>query len=214
MLRYLLIVGIALFSVACQTKQGGKESASRLYSNGVEKPTVALVPVIDSSGYELPWNMAEELTSLINARLNTQGIFLVTPKEGALPYLESPFTNNILWIKKNFKDYDFVVFLELIEHEKVAEKKGCLDSSSNLNTAMRIRIVDNRDKQPKVVLQELLKDSYFISKSLLPVDYNVVAWNTSDYSSTPFGIAHLQLCKSVVERLSDYIAISQRGKND
>lgn len=210
MLLKLTLIAVALLSFGCQNKHHYQNSSTLYYTDGDAKPTVALVPVIDSSGYELPWSLSEELTAMINERLSTDGIFFVTPKEDTLSHIDTPFNKNISWIRQEFHDYDFVVFLELVEHEKIKEKKDS-DSSSNLNMAMRIRLVDNRGKQPKVVLQELLKDSYFISKSLLPVNYNQFAWNSTEYPNTPMGGAHLQLCKNVAERLSDYLIINKNN---
>lgn len=210
MFRYLMAICL-LALCSCQTKHTGE--VSRYLDSGAAKPTVAIVPVIDSSGFELPWSLSEELTALISERLNHQGTLFVSTKTNSA-FLENPFASNISAIKKEFHDYEFVVFLELIDHQKTPEKKDAKDSADNLNMAMRIRVVDNRDKQPKVILQELLKDSYFISKNILHTDYSQVTWNTPSYANTPFGLAHAELAKNVVERLNDYINIAKNGSHE
>jgi len=74
---------------------------------------------------------------------------------------------------------------------------------------MRIRAVDLRGNKPKVILQELVKDSYYISKNVLHTDYDIIVWGVDEYLSSPMGLAHLSFSKEIAERISDYILLAK-----
>ena len=75
--------------------------------------------------------------------------------------------------------------------------------------AVRIRVLDLRGAHPKVVLQELVKSSYYVPKTLLPINYNEVVWGSEEYATTPMGIAHAEIVGEIVSRLSDYILLAK-----
>ena len=79
----------------------------------------------------------------------------------------------------------------------------------NLNSAIRVRLMDLRSTTPKIVLQEMIKGSYFIPKTLLPTDYEQIVWGSKEYSQSPMGIAHGQLISEVVSRVNDYILLAK-----
>jgi len=81
--------------------------------------------------------------------------------------------------------------------------------STNLKMAVRLRIVDLRTQEPKIVLQEIVRGSYYIPKTLLQTDYNQVVWGTDEYRKSPMGIAHTQLIEEITLRLSDYLLLAK-----
>ncbi|MCC6128019.1 MAG: hypothetical protein IT584_02330, partial [Chlamydiae bacterium] len=119
------------------------------------------------------------------------------------------------WMKVDFAGQEFVVFMELVQHDIVPaskEKKKDAPSqemASNLNMAVRIRVVDLRGASPKIVLQEQVKESYYIPRALIPTDYRRTTWGSEDYRSSPMGIAHSQLAQEISARLSDYILLAK-----
>jgi len=78
-----------------------------------------------------------------------------------------------------------------------------------LDSIVRIRVLDIRKDKPQIVLQEALKDSYFISKNILQPDYNTYGWGTKQFATSPVGLAHNQLAKMIAERVGDYLMLAK-----
>jgi hypothetical protein len=74
---------------------------------------------------------------------------------------------------------------------------------------IRLRVIDLRGNAPKVVLQEMIRDSYFVPKTLIPTDYSVEVWGTDNFRKSPMGIAHAQLVQEVATRITDYILLAK-----
>ena len=55
----------------------------------------------------------------------------------------------------------------------------------------------------------MIKDSYFIPKTLIPCDYNVEVWGSDNYRKTPMGIAHAQLIGEISTRITDYVLLAK-----
>jgi hypothetical protein len=120
------------------------------------------------------------------------------------PFTDNPFGGDLSWMKREFQNEEFVAFLELVEHEFVPVK-----TSNNLNMAVRLRVVDLRPAQPKIVLQETIRDSYFVPNTLIPNDYSVEVWGTDAYKKSPMGIAHSMLVQEIASRISDYVLLAK-----
>ena len=218
MTRYFLVLLTTLLLVSCNNKTKDQQT-QRYHDDGRAKPTVTVVPIIDSSSYEIPWRISDEFTLLVKDRLLKQGdLYLQNNENFHLSNDDNPFSSNLSWVKKSFQPSEFVVFLELVEHEDVPIANTIKDPSKiseakkaavNLNVAMRLRIIDIRGDSPKIVLQEMIKDSYFISNYMDRTDYNIAHWGTDEYKTSPMGIAHSQFSKHVIERINDYIILSK-----
>ena len=213
MLRYFLAILLAFCAIGCNDKNKD-ETTSRYYEDGRAKPIVAIPPMMDSTSYDIPWSLSEEFTSLVHNRLARKGsMFLPSPEEMEvnLSPSQNPFDANISWIKNTFKGNEFVVFLELIEHdnEQIGEPKKTGEAATNLNMAVRIRILDIRGEKPKIILQEKIVDSYYLSKNLFQEDYNRTVWGSADYNTTPLAMAHIQLAKEIIGRINDYITLAK-----
>jgi hypothetical protein len=210
-MRYTSAILLGLLAASCQHSNG---EISRYHEDGRAKPIVAVASMIDTSSYDAAWSLSEEFTTMIANQLAKSGQIFVKTRED-YPFAENPFSSGDLsWMKREFYDQEFVVFLELVEHESVPAAKhkkapSSSDISSNLNMAVRLRVIDLRAPHPKVVLQEMVRDSYFVPKTLLPVDYTKVSWGTEDYRKTPMGIAHAQVVQEVSQRINDYILLAK-----
>ena len=55
----------------------------------------------------------------------------------------------------------------------------------------------------------MIKESYFIPKTLIPTDYNTAVWGTDEFRNSPMGIAHAQLAQEIAARVSDYILLAK-----
>ncbi len=131
---------------------------------------------------------------------------------------QNPFSSDLSWVKEAYPTQEFVVFIELIQHENVpvkgyqGQQMAPLDVSSNLQMAARLRVIDNRGASPKIILQEIVKDSYYTPKTILRTDYNRISWGSEEYRSSPMALAHAELAKSISARIHDYVFLSTVGR--
>ena len=209
-MRFLTFIALCFLAASCG---GNNDTMTRYHEDGRAKPIVAVASMIDTTSFDAPWSISEELTSMVVDRIGKGNqIFIETIED--CPFVENPFGNDLSWIKREFPSHEFVVFLELVEHETTPATKtkktfSPQEISLNLNMAVRIRVLDLRGSTPEIVLQETVRDSYFIPKTLFPTDYRVTTWGTEGYPKSPMGIAHSQLTQEIVHRLSDYILLAK-----
>lgn len=218
MIRNAILFFSAILIAGCSSKSSN-EGAMRLHDDGRAKPYVTIVPMLDSTSYDIPWSLSEEFSTTIKSRLSKLGgLCIAKDRDIQLTSDENPFDTNISWLKKVFNSDEFIVFLELVEHEDVPVAKTLKDpsklnefrrSSSNLNIAVRLRIVDVRTEKPKILLQEIIKDSFYMANSIDKADYNKVSWGTEEYNTSPLGIAHAQFSKQLIERIYDYVMLAK-----
>lgn len=207
-MRYLSAILLGVAAVSCSR---GNFETTRFHEDGRAKPTVAIASLLDTTSFDASWSLAEEITEgVMNSVAGTGEIFVHTQEES--PFTDNPFGADLSWMKREFHSEEFVAFLELVEHEFAPVKaKGIApqEASTNLNMAVRLRVIDLRPAVPKIVLQEMVRDSYFIPKSLIPTDYSVDCWGTEGYRKSPMGIAHGILIQEISSRISDYILLAK-----
>lgn len=205
-MRYIAITIFSLLIfVSCNDSKNNQ--VSRFYDDGRSRPIVAVSPVIDSSSYELPWSLSEELTQLIFTNLSkNKNIFIssMSETEESLSASDNPFDADVDWIKNRFEKKEFLVFMELVKHNEIKK-----EHHTNLDMSIRLKIIDVRAKEPKVILQECVCDNYYIAKGPSKSDYQNVVWGSSDYLNSRMGMAHNQLANQIASRISDYIALAK-----
>jgi hypothetical protein len=205
---------LTLLSVGCQ--KNGQQEQAQISNQTQAKPIVAIVPVIDrTTDNDISWNLSDELTSGIRRRLiqkdqfyllNDQKVRNLTKK---LNDTHNPFGTDLAWAKKIFQGNEFVVFLDLLEHNEIPKSSSNIqDSSADLNMAVRIRILDLRRNNPEIVLQEIISESHHLPKQFTRANFNQVAWGKENYHVSPLGLAHDQLCKEITNRIEDYINLA------
>jgi hypothetical protein len=206
----LSLFGAFLLS-GCMSNRLGDPFITRYHEDGRAKPLAAIPLMIDTTTSDVPWSIAEELTTGINQAVGALNkIYLKQGDEYAIA--ENPFDKGLTWTKEEFAGQQFVVFLELAEHEVVPLSKSKVEgeaTGSYLNMGVRVRVVDLRDSTPRIVLQEMIRESYYIPKSFFPPDYQIIFWGTDEYHKTPMGIAHGRLCHEIASRVADYILLAQ-----
>ncbi len=211
-MRYLIALVFSLALIAC-SKSGN--DLTRFHEDGRAKPVVTVASVIDATSFDMPWSISEELTTLFISRISEgKSIFVVRKDDAA--YTENPFSPDLSWMKREFPNNEFVVFLELTEHENIPVSKNNkktvavpFETSVHLKMGVRLRIVDLRNAAPQIVLQEMIRDSYFIPKSDIPIDYSRTVWGSEEYCKSPMGIAHAQLVEEISRRVSEYIHLAK-----
>lgn len=207
-MRYLPIFFLALLAAGC-CGRCKNESAIRYHDDGRAKPMVAVPAMIDTTSFDVPWSVSEELTSsIVNGIAKGGKIYIQSQDDFAIA--SNPFSGDLSWMKREFQNQEFAVFLELAEHD-LTPSRGSSDSdiSNNFCLGIRVRVVDLRGEQPKIVLQEMIRESYYVPKTFLPVDYNSVVWGTEEYINSPMGVAHAQLAEQVAARVSEYILLAK-----
>lgn len=189
------------------------------HDDGRAKPIVALAPVYDKSCAEVGWSLSEEFTDHIRERLLKQkNIYLKAFDEVNMVIVhadkKNPFSSNIAWMKEAFKNYEYVVFTEIVEHEVYPKSshRRFVDHfapSSVLSLTMRIRIFDLRSAVPQVVLQELVHQNYPIPAPLNLKNFSPEQWKKISFHVSPLGFAHSQFIKKVSTRIEEYILLSK-----
>lgn len=213
MLRALLSLVILAFTATGCNLAPQQEQIQE--AQNILKPIVAIMPVIDSTE-DSTWNLSDEFTYCIAHQLAKKNHFFLLDldKSRAIPYQlsydQNPFAQDVQWLKKTFLNHEFVVFLELIEHDEVIRhsNKKLTDSkkcSAELLMTMRIRIFDLREEEPKIVLQELIHQSHFIPRPFTRSNFQQEKWGHETFAISPMGLAHAQFIKHISNRLEEYI---------
>ncbi len=208
-MRYLSLLLLALTAISCNRSQ--TDEMSRFHEDGRVKPSVAIASMLDTTSFDASWSLSEELTQGVMDLISSKGGIYVHSQEES-PFTENPFGTDLSWMKREFQGEEFVVFLELVEHDFVPVRtKGIplQEASSNLNMAVRIRVIDLRQETPKIVLQEMIRDNYFVPKTLIPTDYSTDVWGTEGYRKSPMAIAHAGLIEEIANRIADYVLLAK-----
>lgn len=211
-MRLLIPFCILLALAGCCCKSNTKSNElTRFYEDGRAKPIIAIPSMIDSSSCDLSWSLSEELTSMIVRKISDSGSVCVISGDD-LSFSGNPFSSDLSWMKREFCDHEFAAFVELVEHEMVPVNSSSelpFETAMNLKMAMRLRVVDLRGSTPQIVLQEMVRDTYYIPRNQIPVDYKVVVWGDGEYNSSPMGIAHVQLVQEVSTRIKEYLHLAK-----
>jgi len=219
-MRCARLIPACLLLLAGCARVSNEETAIKFHSDGRAKPVVAIVPIFDRSGAEVPWNLSEELTDTIQKRLARRSkIYLVEEERvrsatNSLDAHHHPFGQDLSWAKKAFGENEYVVFMELVTHqltphEKESPSDEVAETSYTLDLTMRVRVIDVRGQAPQIVLQELVSQSHYIPKLLTHIDYTKNGWGKLSYNVTPYGLSHIQFTREISKRLEDYILISK-----
>ncbi len=213
MLRSILLLSFICLISGCQ--KSSSSTQARYYEDGRLKPSVAFVPIIDSTNQTHEWNLTDEITNSLVYRLTLRDkLYLCDQNEafqlyGKLGATNNPFGNQIDWVKQACPDKDFAVFMELIEHEEIPLLANRNDDpeqcAAQLNISLRVRVIDLRANPPKIVLQEILHDKHQIPRQFTKYHFHQVPAGEISFAISPIGLAHAQLVKEVSSRIEEYI---------
>lgn len=208
-MRCIPLFLIALAAASCN--KSSVDEMSLFHEDGRMKPSVAIASMLDTTSFDTSWSLSDELTQGVIDQIAATGEIYVHSQEES-PFTENPFSADLSWMKREFQGEEFVAFFELVEHEfaPVKTKGSSLqEASTNLNMSVRLRVIDLRPEAPKIVLQEMIRDSYFVPKTLIPTDYSVEIWGTESFKKSPMGIAHTQLIQEIANRIADYVLLAK-----
>lgn len=215
---FLSIPILALIACGCEDDN----TAAAFQQTAVyNKPSVAIVPVIDNTKNNFEWNLSDELSSAVYSRIGQRNHLFVTDvdkvrkKLAHLGEKNNPFASDATWVKNAFHGESFVVFLELVEHDEIFQQNSRKSSdlqfcNADLNMSMRVRIFDLRGNEPKVILQEIHRDTHFVPRQFTSENFYQVAWGDPSYSVSPVGLAHASFTKDIATRIEDYILMASQ----
>lgn len=70
-------------------------------------------------------------------------------------------------------------------------------------------MIDLRQNHGKVILQEILHQSFFIPYEYTRVTYKKDPWTRAMFSLSPIGMAHIQIVKKITAQIQDYILLAK-----
>ena len=213
---------IVLFLLTLVTFTGCQREYSEFIKyrdDGHMKPRVALLPIIDHSPQQLPWNVSEEFTLGMRNMLMKEGnLYLTSPvaaQRGFELALEEEWmgNENLEAFRVFSPEHDFVVVMELSDHKSVPYERQKIrpvypakgEISSVLMMTLRLKVVDIRQERPKVILNQYIHSYHLVPVKQGDVDYRKVPWQAETYFETPVGRAHARLERDVVAQLERYI---------
>lgn len=214
MQRIALLLCLALAAASCQHET--QTAQGRFFQDGRQKPSVALVPVIDNTPPSVEWDLSKEMTQEISNRLMNKDRLFLTPQPNVESFIgnlrQNPFALDTAWVKQAFAGQDFVVFMELIEHNEKPIKSSAEEDpklcAAELNISLRVRVLDLRGEQTKVVLQEIIHQTNRLPRQFNKYNFLQDSWGDCDFPISTLGLAHAQLTKDVAERIEDYILLA------
>lgn len=218
--RIFIVLAVAMFC-SCTRQPNTMSQQYHYHNDGSAKPQVAVVPVYDKSQSQMPWNLSHELSEAFTEKISSSKRFYLTKDFDmlALSHLRTsevnPFLDDIDWIGEVETGTEFIVFLELVEHRLIPNGSGKgfistrLFQSHNLDMTMRIKVIDIRSKKPRVVLQEIVEDTYYIPWKFSNLTYKKGSWNNSAFSLSPIGLAHGKMVKKVTGQVEEYILLAK-----
>lgn len=180
------------------------------HDDGTMKPRIALIPVQDLSNSDVPWCLAQELNQGVRYHAMDSGeLYLLSRSEmgeGLDKCRNYALFGPDLSYAKNFSDADYVVALELIEHEEQEFDKRVHNCGINLSgrvlvMKMRLRIIDVRCKEPRILLQEIVKYDCSIPRCKRGTNLNLIPYGAEAYPQSPYGTAHKSFTEIIVSRI-------------
>ena len=209
----LLLAAWLVVAVGCGFR--GNDLSS-YQEDATPMPRVALLPLRDSSGNLLPWDVAEELFVGLKTGLMDQGGLLFV-RETEIAGLDGWSGESDLFAAdlshfEGVTGCDFVVIMELTGHERQPYRRGSFeplylcqaDQVEVLVMEVQVRIIDLRGRRPRVVLHELATSNHMVPRGAPSSDADK-RWGRELYPATPMGQAHRRLVSDLCRRLQSVV---------
>jgi hypothetical protein len=211
MLKMLCSVLLLIFAVGC-----GPHYVDYFpyHDNGMAKPAVAVLPIINHTDFDCAWDLSKELSDELNDALMDNAQLFIFPEQKTLAAKQRvgnvDFFAKDLSFAKYFCPSEFLVVMELIEHRFAPYEPGKftplypIDAHScNLVLVMKIRIrmIDLRGNTPCIVLQEIFQSNHMLPKDGDQIDYAGGDFGIKSYEKTPLSIAHQRLSVDLAKRI-------------
>lgn len=203
--------------MACRSSPSISDQV-KFHDDGVAKPKVAIVKVIDSSKHGLSWDLSSEFTEILLERLFSSQKFFLTDdfhmiESSHLKNLElSPYSEDLRWLQELNSNSEFVLFTELLTHKilpPVKDSYNPLKKVKKLQLSMRVCVVDIRKNTPKIILQEIVSREYPIYYQMGDFKDESSMLKKNAFSFSPIGLAHKNIVQMSVKQIEDYILIAK-----
>ncbi|MDB6080749.1 MAG: hypothetical protein JWO53_21 [Chlamydiia bacterium] len=205
---------VLLLSLVCAGCKPQYADFFPYHDDGTAKPHVAFIPVINGCSSKLPWNVPQELTNDIRTRLMKDGDLFLVRNEDVKKQLTN-LSENELSVSKDlmpflfFQPAHFVVILELVDFKEVPYKRGAIkplyvahidqDQAQVLVMKLRLRVIDIRGGEPKMIRQEIIESNHMMVKNALSESLKVR--NSAAFASSPVGLAQARLARDVTQKI-------------
>ena len=206
-----------LFLTGCD--YSNQTQLETVYQDGRGKPHLTLMQVVDSSQNSLPWDLSQEMTSLVENQIKALGAIYLEDQEKISTDLEfSQLAKKIIRNPQNIDSIDakteFLSIVEIIDHRQdaVHEKKNLAHPEATamlLTIKARIKVYDLRKVIPSLVLSEIVTHEAMIPWQMTKVNYKKNHYLTKQYLVTPIGLAHKQLANKAAKRIHDYVLLAK-----
>ena len=215
----VFLLSIATFISGCSNRFN---DTAAYHSSGRAKPVVAVLPVIDSTSgdkKEYHWDRSEEFTTEIRKYISDSSqLYLLNLAAGmnTAQTLNTPHVSEISEdLLQSLSPAEFAIVSELIDEKVIpyglrnanASRPHLSDIGSKISIALRVRVIDLRGKEPKIVLQEVIYQDHDVAKAYYNCDYKKCPWGSARYATTPMGIAHAKVIRELVAHVEGYVGL-------
>jgi hypothetical protein len=203
---------IALLATGCVNNL---RDTTLYHSTGRQKAIVAVLPVISHvDPKSVDWDLSREFTDEIRKRVyESTKIYLL--RDASSPEISEAFTaidptTLPSSLVARLQPAQFAIVAELLDQQQTpygqtAFRAKAEESGALLETKMRVRVIDLRFGEPKVIFQDLLEQQYDISRAYLNCNWEKMGWGTEAFQRTPMGLVHSRLVRELVARVESYI---------
>ncbi len=213
---------LLLFFIGC-SKASSQSDQVRYHDDGLAKPKVAVIKVIDTSTHNLDWDLSTEFTEILLEQLFSRSKFYITDDfqmitSAQLKKLElSPFSEDMSWLLEMNNSSEFVLFTEVLDHKIETQNQITYNPLTHLKTlhlSVRVCVLDIRKSVPKVVLQEIITKEYTIAFNFGSYSEEGSVISKSTFALSPLGLAHKNIVSEMTKEVEDYILIAQSNVYD
>lgn len=210
MLRSLLV----FFALVCAGCTSQYSDFFPHFNDGTPKPQVALLDVFDDTKDGSSPELCTDLSKQVYNRLMMNGKIYIPPK-GVLQKQFSSCSSDDLANNKDlmaflhFQPEHFVVVLELVEFKQIPYLRNKIkaffpthvrvDEANILAMKMRVKIIDIRGGEPKMIRQELIKTNYALEKG--EYEESMQKLKSPGFAGTPVGRAQERFVSEIVQKI-------------
>ncbi|MCI0382052.1 MAG: hypothetical protein L0207_03250 [Chlamydiae bacterium] len=168
--RLFILFYFSILFFGCQKPNANENSSVESH------PTTALIPLFDSSSHTLPWDVANELTYSIrqklvkNGKLSLLNDSITSKVKKKLRETSNPLGVDSEFIKEHFKNKEILIFMELVYYRESLldeQENAGMNHPSEIEIAVRVKVLDLRASQINILLQELVKHRAIVPRACL-----------------------------------------------
>lgn len=184
------------------------------------RPNTALIPLVNNSNCAVQWDISHEITNEVVDSMLDRSTLNITPLahyRGAIDQIAgADLFGKDLSFANHFASNDFLVLMELVKHDTVPYNKEHFphitsrrssECHSVLELGVRLRVLDLRSEEPRIVLQEFVECDQLITKRAAQIDYSLLDCESKSYHDTPLALAHQVLAQEIAEKV-EYATLS------